>query len=184
MAVRVLSLVAVVLYPFIVWFGFSRWRADIVAPILAALFLLRWLMFRRRCTALGGMTKTLALFGGLLCLAGGLLKNFHLLLYYPVMMSALMLLLFGASLFGPVSLVERLARLRDPMLSPAGVVYTRRVTQVWCLFFIVNGGIALFTCLHGDMALWALYNGGISYLLMGILMGTEWIIRKRLCPGS
>ncbi|WP_413739301.1 hypothetical protein ACL2XP_26455 [Sodalis sp. RH21] len=178
-ALHLIGLAAILAYPFAVWFGATRWRPQVSALVLAAVFLLRLLTLRRGLAAFGGLAKALALFGILLCLASGLLKSQHLLLYYPVMMNALMLLLFGASLLGPASLVEQLARLRQPSLPPRAVVYTRRVTRVWCLFFIINGAMALFTCLHGDMPLWALYNGGISYLLMGLLMGTEWIIRKR-----
>lgn len=80
----------------------------------------------------------------------------------------------------PPPIIERLARLTEPELSPQGVVYTRKVTQIWCVFFAVNGTIALATCLYGDMHLWALYNGGLSYLFIGSLMGMEWIIRKRV----
>src|SRR2546423_11913745 len=40
--------------------------------------------------------------------------------------------LFRSSLFRPPTVVERLARLRNPELPAAGVRYTRQVTQVWC----------------------------------------------------
>jgi uncharacterized membrane protein len=79
-----------------------------------------------------------------------------------------------------MSVIERLARLREPDLPPAGVLYTRRVTQIWCVFFIVNGAIALFTALHGDMQIWTLWNGLLSYFLMGTLMAGEWLIRRRI----
>lgn len=58
--------------------------------------------------------------------------------------------------------------------------YTRRVTQIWCLFFIVNGSIALLTALYGDMALWTAWNGMIAYLLIGALMAGEWLVRRRV----
>lgn len=183
-AARLFSLGAVILYPFAVWYGIAHGRQDRVALALAAVFLLRLLVLRGLPPALDWLAKALALFGILLCAASWLLQSHHLLLWYPVMMNALMLLLFGASLFSRASMVERLARLREPGLSPRAITYTRRVTQAWCLFFIINGGVALVTCLYGDMSLWALYNGVISYLLMGLLMGTEWIIRKRIRAGG
>lgn len=71
-------------------------------------------------------------------------------------------------------IVERLARLQEPDLPEKGVRYTRRVTQIWCGFFIINGGIALFTALYGDMSLWTAWNGMIAYFLMGTLMAGEW----------
>jgi uncharacterized membrane protein len=101
---------------------------------------------------------------------------------YPVLVNAGMLELFAWSLHSPPSLVERLARLQHPDLPPEGVRYTKRVTLVWCLFFIINGGIALITALWGSMAVWTLYNGLIAYLLMGILFAGEYIVRKRTQP--
>lgn len=77
-------------------------------------------------------------------------------------------------------LVERLARLRDPQLPDAAVRYTRRVTQIWCVFFILNGSIALFTAIYGDMTLWTAWNGMIAYLLMGALMAGEWLVRRQM----
>ncbi len=108
------------------------------------------------------------------------MRSQHLLLWYPVVVNLAMLLLFAASLWRAMPLVERLARLREPNLPPQAVRYTRRVTQVWCLFFIFNGGMALATCLIGNLHLWTLWNGGISYLLIGMLMGGEWLVRQRM----
>ena len=77
-------------------------------------------------------------------------------------------------------MVERLARIREPQLSPAGVRYTRKVTKVWCGFFIGNGAVALFTVLYADLRLWTLWNGMLSYILMGTLMAGEWLVRQRV----
>ncbi len=57
--------------------------------------------------------------------------------------------------------------------------YTRRVTQVWCIFFFINGAIALGTALWASAAVWSLYNGVIAYLLMGGLLGGEYLVRLR-----
>ncbi|AKJ40703.1 hypothetical protein [Pragia fontium] len=178
-----LTALAVIGYPFAVYFGLSYWGTSVLAPLLVVLFASRLVLARGKIKQLSWLMKAFALLGILLALASWLLKQNHWLLYYPVVVSLLLLGLFGQSLFRPPSIVERLARLTEPDLPPAGVRYTRRVTQVWCLFFIINGSIALFTCLYDDIKLWTLYNGAISYFLMGILMGTEWIIRKRLRHG-
>lgn len=98
---------------------------------------------------------------------------------YPVLVNAAMLGLFGYSLIAPPSLIERLARLQEPDLPLQAVHYTRRVTQVWCGFFLVNGAIALATALWASPAIWSLYNGVIAYGLMGILFGGEYLIRQR-----
>ncbi|EBQ3428644.1 DNA gyrase subunit B, partial [Salmonella enterica] len=124
--------------------------------------------------------QSVALAGIALCVASVLLKTHQLLLFYPVVVNAVMLSVFGGSLWSAMPLVERLARLRTPDLPPQGVRYTRRVTQIWCLFFIFNGTIALFTALHGDMRMWTTWNGMLSYLLMGALMAGEWLIRRKV----
>lgn len=91
-----------------------------------------------------------------------------------------MLAVFGGSLWSSMPIVERTARLREPVLPERAVRYTRRVTQIWCAFFILNGGVALFTALYGDMSLWTAWNGMISYLLMGTLMAGEWLTRQQM----
>ena len=172
--------VAIIAYPLAVWCGLKSWGMGVLAPLLIAVFILRLLTFRGKISQLTFFGKAIALTGIVLVATSILLRETSMLLYYPVAVSALLFGLFFSSLRARQTLIERLARLNEPDLSPEGVVYTRRVTQVWCVFFVCNGSFALYTCLKGDMDLWALYNGGISYLLIGLLMGIEWIVRKRL----
>lgn len=99
---------------------------------------------------------------------------------YPVAVNAIMLALFAGSLWRGMPIIERLARLREPELPPAGVAYTRRVTWAWCGFFVANGSLAGWTALYADLATWALYNGVISYALIGLMFAGEWLLRRRL----
>lgn len=99
---------------------------------------------------------------------------------YPAMVSAAFLGVFGYSLLSPPTVIERMARGRGAALPPFVVAYTRRVTQVWCLFFLVNGSIALGTALWAPAAIWSLYTGVISYVLMGLLFAAEYLVRLRV----
>ena len=103
---------------------------------------------------------------------------------YPVIVSATLLSVFALSLWHPPSVIERLARLQDPNLPVQAITYTRKVTVAWCFFFLINGGIALFTALYASDKIWALYNGLISYCLMGILFGGEWLIRPKYAASA
>ena len=170
-------------YPLAVWLGLRNVGIKVLAPILVAVFILRLLTYRGRLSQFTALGRTLAVAGLLFAAASWLLHETSMLLYYPVAVNTLLLLLFGYSLVSPPPIVERLARLSQPDLPPRAVRYTRCVTQVWCAFFVSNGAIAFYTCLKGDIALWTLYNGGISYLLIGLLMGVEWIVRKRVQQG-
>ncbi|MDR1889880.1 MAG: hypothetical protein LBQ81_10970 [Zoogloeaceae bacterium] len=106
-------------------------------------------------------------------------RNSLPLLYYPVLVNVFFLLLFAASLKQKQTLIERLARRLDPNLPESGVRYTRQVTKAWCLFFIGNGALACLSIGAGE-AVWALYNGGIAYVLMGLMFAGEWLIRRRV----
>jgi uncharacterized membrane protein len=69
-------------------------------------------------------------------------------------------------------------------LYPVAIAYTRKVTVVWCGFFVVTGTLALATALWSSDKTWALYNGLIAYLLMGALFAGEWLVRPRPQPAD
>ncbi|EZH80296.1 DNA gyrase subunit B [Aeromonas hydrophila AD9] len=178
---------ALLLYPLAVYWGLTHAGQTPLLLGLLLIFSLRLLpgLLKGR-VRLGPLPEWLWLGRLLACIGLGLtllstlFSARHWLLYYPLAVSLALLCLFGWSLTRPMSLVERLARLQDPALPPAAIGYTRRVTQVWCGFFVINGALAAFTIWHGDLALWSLYNGLISYALMGGLMGAEYLVRRRL----
>jgi len=102
---------------------------------------------------------------------------------YPVIVNAFFLVLFGYTLFTGTSMVFKFAALRDKCLLNSPYrrlveVYCRKVTLVWCLFFIVNGGISLWTVFSVPSKIWILYNGCLAYILMGFLFIGEFIVRK------
>lgn len=95
---------------------------------------------------------------------------------YPVFVNAALFTVFAASLRG-TPMVETFARLRHKNLPAHAVVYCRRVTVVWCVFFIVNGLVALDSALFRSDAWWALYNGAVSYVLIAVLFAAEFAVR-------
>ncbi|MCZ6854649.1 MAG: hypothetical protein O7G86_12090 [Gammaproteobacteria bacterium] len=99
---------------------------------------------------------------------------------YPVIVNLGMLAYFGWSWLHPPSAIERIARISEPDLPPHAVIYTARVTLVWCLFFVVNGTIAFYTAFWSSLEIWTLYNGLIAYLAMGLLFSVEYLIRRRV----
>jgi len=161
-------------YPALVYWGLGHFEPRWLAALPALLALAR---------AAGSPDRfwRWAALGAVLLAALALSGNSALpLKLYPVMVNVVLLLVFAASLRHPPSIAERLARLREPELPAAAVAYTRRVTQVWCGFFIVNGSLAALTALLGSDRAWALYNGLIAYLAMGALMAGEFLVRRRV----
>lgn len=99
--------------------------------------------------------------------------------WYPVLINLLMLSIFTYSLYQPQSLIEKIARLQNPKLPSHAIIYTRHVTQIWCLFFIINACISALLVVLNWYQAWAIYTGIIAYILMGILLGAEWLYRQR-----
>lgn len=171
---NVLATCLTLLYPLAIWLGHGsvepRWMAGLL--LLAVATRLPALRISR--------AARWPVAGGLALVALAVASNAVLpLKLYPVLVNGAMLAAFGATLVSGQSMIERLARLREPELPPEGVAYTRRVTQAWCLFFSVNGAIALATALFASEAVWSLYNGVIAYLLMGAMFGGEYLLRMR-----
>lgn len=104
---------------------------------------------------------------------------------YPLAMNLAMLAVFSLSLVFPPSVIFRLACLTDKSIKGSLAErriesYCRKVCVAWCVFFVLNGGGAAYTVFFcGDRA-WSVYNGGIAYVLMGLLFAIEYIIRKQV----
>ncbi|MDD0973675.1 hypothetical protein [Pseudomonas fontis] len=167
-------LLAGLLYPFAVHFGMAHFAPWQFGLLLGGLWLARALTERRP----GG--HWMAVVALTFCALLAVFDSPALLRWYPVLISGFMLGLFASSLkFGP-PMVERLARLREPQLPAVAIPYTRKVTQVWCLFFLGNGLIAATLTLWAPLSWWTLYNGLIAYALMGLLFAIEWLVRQRV----
>ncbi len=163
-------------YPLLVYFGLAHVQPRDLALLLAALAALR--AIARRGHAEARLWWWSAAGAALLAGAAALFNQSLPLKLYPVLVNAGLLALFGVSLWQGPPVVERLARLTEPELDVRGQRYTRRVTEIWCVFFVINGGIALFTACWADDRIWALYNGLVSYVLIGLLMGGEFLVRQ------
>ena len=101
------------------------------------------------------------------------------LLATPAIVSFALLFTFVRSLVRGESIVESLARVqREDPLSWDEVRYCRRITALWCGFFLLNGSLALGLALSGNLEGWVLYTGLVAYLLMGILFLSEFVYRQ------
>jgi uncharacterized membrane protein len=175
-----LALGLMLAYPLAVYFGLQHFEPRVFGALLGAVLLLRrWQSVRRLAAGLrlGERLAFAAL--GAYTLAIVASNSETLLLLYPAFASLSLLSVFGRSLIHPPTVIERIARLSEPDLSPTGVSYTRRVTQVWCAFFVANAGISIATVFASREA-WLLYNGFLAYLLMGLLFAGEWLLRQRI----
>jgi len=175
-----------VLYPVLMYFGYTHLGARSMALILMALCVARLVVLRvapgaRRAGAFG-RAQLLAICVGAIGLA--LLTIWRgeprAMLYYPVLVNAVFLAVFAWSLFHPPTVVERIARATTRDLPPEAVPYLRRVTIAWSIFFVCNGAVALFTATETAFETWTFYNGFLAYVLIGLMFGGELIARQRV----
>ncbi|MEJ2760947.1 MAG: hypothetical protein P8126_05265, partial [Gammaproteobacteria bacterium] len=129
------------LYPLVVYFGLSflepRWLALLL--IIAAGY--QFVGRRLHNTTRIPLIIAVAAATGFTLITG---SQYGLLLY-PVLVNGVLFIVFVASLLHPPSVIESLARLKEPDLPRAAVDYTRKVTLVWAAFFAINGTIAFAT---------------------------------------
>lgn len=168
-----IAVIGLILYPFFVGYALAHNQFFWVSVLLLVLGIMR--LFSRDNPLLWPLTGLAILCGGLSLI----LKDQAWLKLYPVLMNLGALIIFSVTLIKPPSMIERFARLVEPDLPPEGIQWTRQVTWVWCGFFAVNGSLSLLTVLFAPMQIWVLYNGFIAYVLMGMLLLGEWLLRKR-----
>jgi uncharacterized membrane protein len=143
------------------------WRWDAPRVVGCMLFAILWLQRWAGSGTLAASLRRLtaidwAVVGMLSCASAAIVATDSelLLRFYPSLVNLGLLIAFGAT--------------RVP---PGAVRYTRRVTQVWCGFFVLNGAFSVYTALYWSRASWSLYNGAIAYGLIGMLLVAEVIWR-------
>ena len=178
-ATSVAAVVVLAAYPLLVYLGLGRFGARGVAALLAIACVVRLLVLRRRGKAVLSAGHLVLLCGGgvLLAALSFVLGSESAVRYYPVLVNGVLLVVSVASLASPPTIIERIARLRDPELPPAAVAYTRNVTIAWATFFAINGGVALYTAAFAPLTTWALYNGLIAYVLVAVMVVGELAVR-------
>ena len=147
---------------------------------VAAAYFLAATQHRQKKTMRLLVSSGVLLAAGVICLVTG---SPLFLKCYPVVISALFLCAFGYTLFERPTMVFRFATMMDKSIVGSLAEnriesYCTKVTAVWCVFFALNGTVALATVLARNDILWSAYNGGISYALMGALFAGEFIVRK------
>lgn len=170
----VLAVTGSVIYPFLVYFGLPYLPPGplvVVAVVIGGLHLMRQ---RGR----GLMPRWSLLLIPCVLLALLALRPVLAVQAYPPLVSLCLAATFAWSLARPPTAIERIARLTSPDLSPDGIAYTRTVTKVWTAFFVANAAIASACAIWFPVAVWTLWTGLVSYLLIGALIAGEVGVRR------
>ncbi len=177
-SITMLSAVALISYPPLVWVGLRHWSPTVAGFVLSLLMLpaalVRLLHRDRSPTAWFWVLPLLS--AAVLVLAAAL-NSAGLMMLVPSAVSAALLVLFGVTLLNPPTLLERFAQLQHE-LTNAERSWCRLWTWVWCSFFVLNATLAALLAWTDHYAWWRVYTGLVSYVLMGVMFATEYILRK------
>lgn len=167
------------IFPAVVYLGLTRWGPRTLGLVTLGL-LLPSLLLKLLTAPREHLWPVLRvpLLVAALSLVGVAVGDPRFYMVQPVLVQAVLLAQFAGSLRGPVPIVERFARLQDPALPDNEVPYCRRVTEVWSLFFVLNGVALTLLALLAPPSWWALYSGLLGYVVMGLLFAGEYLVRK------
>jgi uncharacterized membrane protein len=165
-------------YPLVIYAAHTHLGTRGVGGILLGLYGLSMLL-RMRGTA-SDLWQVLRQHLGLvaLILAAVVLGNRTLLLLLPMLVSIYLFATFAWSLHRGPPMIERFARLVEDDLPDFTLPYCRKVTGVWCAFLAGNSVAVLVLAVAAPIGWWALYTGALFYLLLGLLLASEFIFRK------
>jgi uncharacterized membrane protein len=159
-------------YPFAVFLALSNG----VSPKALSLLLILTALFQFNAQKIKPLRNALLACAALLVSGLWFYGSEFFLQIYPVLVSLSFLAVFAFSLKSPPSVAERFARIRRHDLPPHAIAYCRKVTILWCCFFVLNASVASYTIFLSRKA-WVLYNGLISYIAIGALMAGEFCFR-------
>jgi uncharacterized membrane protein len=188
---KLLSIIAAVGYPFVIFICLKKYNASprVLVLVILSMAMVYFLSHSGDVKSKGikgikGIQFWGTMIGAtLLALFTFITENTGLVKLYPISISLFLLLSFASTLFNPPTMIYRFALLQKKEIEQSPyrekiVQYCKRVTIIWCIFFLLNGGISLLTALYASDLQWTLYNGMISYFLIGFVMLIEFIIRK------
>ncbi len=166
----------VVGFPFLSTYLVGQGFANLELLAFAALTLWRGLKAGTPLVRIGSLLLTCLL------LAGAFFANAYFIWLVPSLAYLWLTALFGHTLWMPPSLCERLVRLLYPDFLPGVSEYLRELTWVWTLFFAVNVVLCAALPAIAGLTVWAIYTGGLVYVLMALLAVGEWFYRHRRFP--
>ena len=170
--IRIIKFIGIgftIIYPFIVFLALN---AHVAVRFLALLLLaIAGISFARN--------KNIWIFICVLLFSIGLVifNDDIFLKLYPVLMNIGVCLMFALSLRG-TPLIEKIAKKMGHSLDTKQKEYTRHVTCIWAIFMFCLAVISFITVFLSN-EIWVMFNGLISYILIAIMIGVEFIVRKR-----
>jgi uncharacterized membrane protein len=186
--VKILLGAVAVLYPVLVFLSLvvfkinHRYISVFIVALAITYFIVNRKNYKGKDSIVLFVTPAALLIIGTICVFS---KSELVLKLYPVLADIAYLLIFGTSLFFPPPMVYYFITLLNKTIEkniPAEkfIRFCRRATFVWCIFFVLDGIVAYLTAVGFSDIIWGIYNGGITYAIIGLLFAGDFIVVKFL----
>lgn len=174
----VVSTLFILASPWVLYWTLSQQQVGVAAVTLIAWVIVRsipvLISARREQRAAALQLSAIALVFAVL---GWISNNGTWLLVLPSATQATFGLAFLRSLTG-TPLIEHFARMVKPALSIAELAHCRRWTLIWGIYLLVLAALGLVLARWATLAVWTVYVGALSYVLVGVLFAVEYLVRK------
>lgn len=148
--------------------------ALILLSILCALSLIKYTLNKDNLSLISG-----GFFGILIAIKvalGG--RSVEILAYfYPTIINVAFLAFFALSLRSE-AIITKVAKMQNPSLDFNGVLYTRKLTKIWCVLFGFNAFVGFILALCENKIYWSVFCGIVAYCLVGALFAGEFLYRR------
>ena len=153
----------------------GAWQnALILLGILCALSLAKYALNKDNLSLISG-----GFFGILLvakvALSGRIIAT--LAYFYPTIINVAFLAFFALSLKGE-AIITKIAKMQNPALDTNGVLYTRKLTKIWCALFAFNALVGFALAFMENKIYWSVFCGIVAYCLVGALFAVELLYRR------
>lgn len=99
---------------------------------------------------------------------------------YPVVVNFCIFFIFFSSLFDKETIIQKFARVSEGggELHPKIKTYTKNLTYIWCVYLLFQFLFSFATLFMSDRV-WVIFNGCVSYILLGLFFAIEYVFRIR-----
>jgi uncharacterized membrane protein len=175
---RLVPILLTLAYPVLVYFALHVVSPRALGLGILALFALRLAVVApRRLVVYARLAGPVAAAVVAASVASLVWNDPRALLLSPALVNVALLLAFALSFAARETLIETLALAQVGTLSVEEHAYCRKLTALWCAFFLANAAVTAELALDGTLESWALYTGLIAYVLMGLLFAVEFVYR-------
>jgi uncharacterized membrane protein len=176
-----LFLYPVLIFCALVIFKFSiRYLSIFIIAFAIAYFLINGRNYKGKNTAVLFISPAILIIIGFVCFFS---KTPLVLKMYPALADVTYIVIFVTSLYIPPPLVCYFIEIFDKSIK--GKIepkifdeYCRMATIVWIIFFVFDGIISVLTVFFVSDLIWGIYNGGITYVIMGLIFVGEFVAVK------